>query len=396
MTHAKGDVRHPTRVADYPHRRRPAARRYEDRGLSERLFRDSGDSAHQRRVRRAAVRVLALFGAELDVAEALAIQVLPEQRGDLLGVLVWHEAEVDFPCGFGRDHRLGTGTVVPGLDPADVAGRLEHGRALRLAVASSKGESLYTDDRPHRGRIERHALEQVLIGRGWLADGVVETCDPHATVRAHERSERMREPPCRVRVVRRATRVGVARHGPDAEMAVEDAFAAERQLRPALAIDRAAFFESSVCLGEPRLKGQELREIRATRLLLAFDKEADLDRELAEDCAMSLDRLHTQEEMSLVVVDAARVYGTVALRRLVRRRFPEVEWNGRLDVVVLDADERSFAGAGLAGNERRGAVDPELACVSEARGPKPIAAPAGSGVQRSLVGRFAGDRAELA
>ena len=64
-------------------------------------------------------------------------------------------------------------------------------------------------------------------------------------------------------------------------------------------------------------------------------------------CSRSkLGRLEEREELALVVGNAARVVPAVALGELERRRLPEVERGGRLDVVVpVDHHGRGIAAA---------------------------------------------------
>ena len=62
---------------------------------------------------------------------------------------------------------------------------------------------------------------------------------------------------------------------------------------------------------------------------------------------------------------------------------------------MLDADERPLSRARLADDERRYAVDAQLARVGEAGGTQPIAAPARGGVERAAIRRLARDPAEL-
>src|SRR3982751_1014503 len=117
--------------------------------------------------------------------------------------------------------------------------------------------------------------------------------------------------------MRRATGVRVARHRANAEVAVEDPLAAKREDRASFAVERAALLERAVAIGETRLEREKLREVRAPRLLLAFDQEPDPDGKIAEHGAVRLDRLDAQKKVSFVVVDAARVHGAVPDRGLV-------------------------------------------------------------------------------
>ena len=161
--------------------------------------------------------------------------------------------------------------------------------------------------------------------------------------------------------------------------------------RPAR-VDRAALLERAVAVGERRVELQEAGQVRAAALLLSFYKEAHVERELAVDRAIRLERLDPQEQMSFVVVHAAREDRAVTHGRLVRWRAPEIERDRGLHVVVLHADERAFALAGLADDERGRAFDPKLV-RRRAGGDKTLAAPACGGIERALVGRFGRYRA---
>src|SRR5439155_19216583 len=197
----------------------PAARRHEDRWPPERLLGDGGDCAYERSVGGSAIGVLALLRAELDVAEAVSVEVCTQEVRDLFRILVGHETEVDLPGRLGRYHRLRSGSVVPGLDAADVAGRLEYRRPLGVVIVAAEGEAFDANDLTGRTSIERHAVQHRAVGVARLAHVVVEAADLNAALFVHERCEGMREPPCRVRIVRRAAGVRVARHRANAEVA---------------------------------------------------------------------------------------------------------------------------------------------------------------------------------
>src|SRR5207245_1458127 len=297
---------------------------------------------HQWRVGGTAVRMLTFFGTELDIIESRAVEVRAQEPRDLVGILVGHEAEVDLSARLAGDDRLGAWPVVAGFDAADVAGRLEYGCAFRLDVASTEREVLDPDHVLRRLGVERHPLEHLALRCRRRPDVVVEALDQHSPRRVHERRERVSEPHRRVRIVRRSARVSVTRHGADAEVAIEDALAAERQERTALAIDCSALLERAIAAREVGLEREQLPEIRTAGFLFALDEEPNTDRQLAVDRAVRLDRLDAKEKMSLVVIDATRIHRAIAHRGVVRRRLPELERYGRLHVVVLDADERAL------------------------------------------------------
>ena len=263
VTHAEGHVRHPPCVAHDPHRGRAAARRHEDRRPAEGLLGDGRDGPHERGVGGAAVRVLALLRAELDVAETAPVEVSTQERRDLLRVLIGHEAEVDLSRRFRWYDRFRSRSVVAGLDAADVARRLEDRRALGIRIIATESEALDANDVSGRLGVERHALEHGAVGVGRLAHVVVEAVDLNPSLRVHQRRERVRQPPRRVGVMRRPAGVRVPRHRANAKVAVEDPFAAKREDRTSFAVERAALLERAVTVGETGLEGEELREVGA-------------------------------------------------------------------------------------------------------------------------------------
>src|SRR5438034_5087103 len=99
--------------------------------------------------------------------------------------------------------------------------------------------------------------------------------------------------------------------------------------------------------------------------------------------------------MSFVVVHPACVHRAIAQRRLVWRRLPQIERYRRLDVVMLDADERALPRTGLGHDEGRRAVGPELARVAKSSRAQPIAAPAGGGIERGAIRGLTRDRAKV-
>src|SRR6266699_5486596 len=72
----------------------------------------------------------------------------------------------------------------------------------------------------------------------------------------------------------------------------------------------------------------------AADLFLAFRNYDDVDRELSPRGEVRLERLHVEKELAFVVHRSARENLSVAHSRLERRRCPELERLGRLDVVV--------------------------------------------------------------
>src|SRR5205823_12568803 len=121
--------------------------------------------------------------------------------------------------------------------------------------------------------------------------------------------------------------------------------AAQQERRTTSRVDRTALLQCAVAVGQRRIFREQLGEVRAAVLLLAFDEEADTDGQLAVYRAVRLNGLDAKQEMSFVVVRAARPDRAIAHRRLIRSALPQLERHGRLHGVVLHADERALPAA---------------------------------------------------
>ncbi len=106
----------------------------------------------------------------------------------------------------------------------------------------------------------------------------------------------------------------------------------------------------------PALVGRHPVDDRlAADLLLGVESEADVDRKVPGRGEL-VRRAHEHEQLGLVVRDPAGEEPTVTLGQLERRRLPEVERVGRLDVEVRVADDR---GRGLRARARANLADDE-------------------------------------
>jgi len=90
----------------------------------------------------------------------------------------------------------------------------------------------------------------------------------------------------------------------------------------------------------------DLVEVRAADLLFALDDPADVDRQPAVVVERADDG-ETDSELAFVVGRPAREQLPVALRRLERRRVPQLERVDGLDVVVVVEQQREVALAAL-------------------------------------------------
>ena len=64
--------------------------------------------------------MLAFLRAELDVAEAVPVEVCTQEVRDLFRILVGHETEIDRGVRFGRDRVRRLCADVAGFDPAQI------------------------------------------------------------------------------------------------------------------------------------------------------------------------------------------------------------------------------------------------------------------------------------
>jgi pimeloyl-ACP methyl ester carboxylesterase len=66
---------------------------------------------------------------------------------------------------------------------------------------------------------------------------------------------------------------------------------------------------------------------------------------MSEHRSHGVDRGQPADQLAFVVGDAAREQLAVAARQLERRRVPQLQRLGRLDIVVVVAQQRALAGA---------------------------------------------------
>ncbi len=139
----------------------------------------------------------------------------------------------------------------------------------------------------------------------------------------------------------------------------------------------------------------EVVEVGAAHLFLAFEDDLDVHRQRAGLRQVRFDGLHVHEDLALVVDRAARVELAVAHRGFERRRRPELQRIDRLHVVVaVEEDGGRASGAEPFGVDHRmpGRLDETGAVHADAGefGGRPLgAAPHVGGVFRQ--GRDAGN-----
>src|SRR6266851_4850989 len=116
MSHTEGDVREPPLAADLEHRRGAAGRRHEQSLLSERLLGHRLRRPYERIVHAPAIRHRAFLRLQLDVAEAMAVEVGADELPHAIRILVGYETEVDLHHRLRRDDGLRAVAGEPGLE----------------------------------------------------------------------------------------------------------------------------------------------------------------------------------------------------------------------------------------------------------------------------------------
>ena len=191
------------------------------------------------------------------------------------------------------------------------------------------------------------------IGVGPGLDAVVEARDPDAPLWIPQRMQGPHQDPGRVLDDRRDRRVGVdhrsRRRPARLELDIERALDPQHDLGPAGRPEIAGLAEREVAGQERLVVPHEVADRGAVDLLLPLDQERDRDRALTEHGPQRVDRGEPDEEIALVVGDAAGVEPAIALRRLEGRRDPLVERVHGLDVVVVVDEEPGRRATGPGG-----------------------------------------------
>jgi hypothetical protein len=189
--------------------------------------------------------------------------------------------------------------------------------------------------------------------------------------------------------------VGVVGDRPADELEGDHAANAAVDHGSAAGIDLPALAEHAVGLEHARSRGEEPPEAVSPTLLLALDQEADTARQRADRRLVCLDAPDPGEQLALVVAGAPGVQAAVADLGFVRRRGPQLERLGGLDVVVLEQDQRPRGGiTELADDERRCAFHlHDVDGGTEAL--EPLRDPGAALAQRLRIGGLRGDAAEV-
>ena len=124
MTPGRHHDRHREYVLESGHRAGAGDER-DPRRLAHRVPRRCDDGLAERHVERRPRRPRRREDGQLDLAEAVIVEMAAEERRDLVGVLVRHEPEVELRVGRGRQDGLAARPAVAGPEAGDVRGRLE-------------------------------------------------------------------------------------------------------------------------------------------------------------------------------------------------------------------------------------------------------------------------------
>src|SRR5262249_45058179 len=253
------------------------------------------------------------------------------------------------------------GPGVTAVDTGQVARRREL-EALPEWHALEPVEKALDPERLLDVRLDRVPLrlDRLALGLGRLPDGLVEARHEDTAVLVANRPERVEKPPTGARHDAGHTGVTVRVEDARVEAEVENALAAERDQRSAVAAEAGPFPEARVRLEQGGVLARKGVEVRAADLLLALDDPADPDRQLPLGLQQRPDGGQPCRDLPLVVRRAPGVEPSVSNRRLEWRRFPQLERVDGLDVVVVvEQDGVHAPAAALAVDGRRCALDLE-------------------------------------
>ena len=283
-----------------------------------------------------------------DAGRAVLVEVGLHLFQDVGRVLVGHQAEGELGHRLGGEHGLGALALVAAADPIDLGGRAGPG-ALGGAVAFLAEEAAAAGDFQVVGVGHAGDLGPHLALPGFQrADLVVEALDHHLAVLVVQAGD---QPGDRGRGIGHRTaeesRVQVARRAAEDDLAAGDPAQPVAERRHAGRDHAGVGHRDDVALQQLAVRFEERREVRAADLLLAFEQEGQVHRQLA----FFLQRLFHAEDvgqhLALVVGRAAGPDLAVADLRFEGRGGPEGEGIDRLDVVVAVNQHRLAVGAVL-------------------------------------------------
>ncbi len=298
----------------------------------------------------------------------------------------------------GRGDRLVARADEARPEALDVQGRREGHRPEGLATLAPADECADAGLVPDvvEDRQRRRVDDRELLGRRRSEAGV-ETLDRRGPIGVPERRERLDQPDRGVRQEDGHARVGVVGDRPTDELQDDDPATAAGDERPAAHVEPATFDQRRIGAAQLGSAVEVGVEVLAAVLLLALDEEPDAAGELADRVEPRFHGPQPRQELALVVGRAAGVQPAVADLGLVRWSGPQLERDGRLDVVVLDHGDRPGALADLADDERRGIGHRQDLDVG-AEGPQPFRGPVGrslEGLAVALLGRESAELGEL-
>src|SRR5437899_1512170 len=311
-----------------------------------------------------------LRGRELDVAEPLRSQMLPEFRELRLLLHVRDQAEVDLRFRDRGVHGLRALLDVPTHEAANRASRGIDQAPEQLEIAPAADEFGDAPELFEGLRLEG-ARAQVPQLAGARAPRVrVPAGDLDSTLRVAQRHERVNQPPRRVRRDRRVRRVLVHFRGAAAHLDVEDAFASELDLRRALVEVIAALDRRALRPQDLLVRVHEGDKMRAPDLFLPLDDELQIDRRPPFDGLPRLDREELHDQVAFRVRAAATPELAFLDRGTARIPRPFVQRVDGLDVVMLVHQQRwlAFVDDHLDEDDVRAALRRDLAGLEAALG----------------------------
>src|SRR5579872_7203684 len=151
---------------------------------------------HERVVRVRSSRTLGAVDVDGEVAKTARFEVGPQRSLEPPGILVRHQAEVEFGSGGCGDDRFCSFIYIAGPNPADVTGRLED-RSREFTAFAARGEGGDAVFSPEF-LFEVQPLEERLLAGRLPLDVVVKARDKDTFAFVFERYQRSDQAPGRV------------------------------------------------------------------------------------------------------------------------------------------------------------------------------------------------------
>ena len=227
--------------------------------------------------------------------------MIAERGEDPIGILVGHEPTADLGMGLRRNDRLAPLALEAGPHPVDV-----ECRSGAAALERRKADLADEGRQPEVGQVgvlvERQGGDGRLLSLGQGNDVVIEAWNADPAVGALERGDDLGKGVGRILDgTAVAARVKVDGRSHDVDLGVHEAAQGNRD-RGQIALEEARVTDDREVGGQPLALGVEPAiQVGAARLLLAFEDELEVDRQLAAGGKKRLRCPEVEMQLALVV-----------------------------------------------------------------------------------------------